>query len=266
MLRSILVIHISCLVVSCNLSSSTSEHNALDSASADSLDLRDFSALQSIDLVMGHFDPTTHSSFTMIPKEFADREGMWMLKAAFDSFVKMHAAAKEEGVTLIIRSATRNFDYQKGIWERKWTGETELSDGIKASDIADPHDRALKILLYSSMPGTSRHHWGTDIDLNSFSNDYFASGEGKRILDWLEKNAATYGFCRPYTDKSQGRTGYEEERWHWSYFPASLPLTKFFQANVTLDRISGFQGSETATSIDVINKYVLGIADACKGS
>ncbi|NJK84501.1 MAG: M15 family metallopeptidase [Saprospiraceae bacterium] len=51
-----------------------------------------------------------------------------------------------------------------------------------AATTPNPQERALKILKYSSMPGTSRHHWGTDIDLNSFSNSYFEQGEGKKYM------------------------------------------------------------------------------------
>ncbi|MFM9004881.1 MAG: D-alanyl-D-alanine carboxypeptidase family protein [Flavobacteriales bacterium] len=40
-------------------------------------------------------------------------------------------------------------------------------------------------MKFSSMPGTSRHHWGTDIDLNSVEPSYFLSGKGLLIYQWL---------------------------------------------------------------------------------
>ena len=44
-----------------------------------------------------------------------------------------------------------------------------------------------EIMKYSSMPSTSRHHWGTDIDLNSLENSYFEKGEGKKYsIGWLQ--------------------------------------------------------------------------------
>ena len=55
---------------------------------------------------------------------------------------------------------------------------------------------AKTILLYSSMPTTSRHHWGTDMDINSLENSYFASGQGLKEYTWLKKNAAKFGFCQ----------------------------------------------------------------------
>lgn len=217
-----------------------------------------------IDYVMGRFDPATHGDFEKIESQHADREGLYLRKDAYLAFKKMSAAAATAGIELTIRSAARNFDYQKGIWERKWTGATQLSDGSKASDIEDPKQRALKILLYSSMPGSSRHHWGTDIDLNSFDNNFFKSGEGKKIYDWLKDHAADYGYCQPYTDKADGRSGYEEERWHWTYTPISKLLTNFSEEHLKDDMVEGFQGSDMATDIGLVANYVLGIGKDCR--
>lgn len=213
--------------------------------------------------VLGHFTPETDERFIQIEAKHASRAGMYMRKEAYTAYKEMSAAAAKEGIKMVIRSATRNFNYQRGIWERKWTGQTTLSDGTKASDIADPKKRALKILLYSSMPGTSRHHWGTDIDINAFNNDYFESGEGLKLYNWMLEHAESYGFCQPYTDKKDGRTGYEEEKWHWSYFPLSKDLTGTAKEHVTDDMIQGFKGAEAATQIGVVDKYVLGIDPSC---
>jgi len=222
-----------------------------------------FPEWMSVGYVTGQFDPSTHSDFTVIPTEYADRAGLYLRKDVFEAYKRMYEHASQDGVSLTIRSATRNFNYQKGIWERKWTGETILSDDTKASDISDHVARAKKILLYSSMPGTSRHHWGTDVDLNSFDNEYFKHGVGKLVYDWLKEHGPTYGFCQPYTDKSEGRTGYEEERWHWTYVPVSKLLTEYSNENLTNELIDGFLGSETAPHIDVKNNYILGIAKEC---
>ena len=213
----------------------------------------------------GQFDPSNHPLFEKIDIKYADRENLFMRKEAYQEFQKMWEAAKEDGVSLQIRSATRNFDYQKGIWERKWEGITTLSDGSKANEINSPRERALKILLYSSMPGTSRHHWGTDIDLNSFDNNWFESGEGLVLYNWLLKNAGSYGYYQVYTSKGEHRPyGYEEEKWHWSFKPISGPLTSFAEENIANEMITGFQGAETSTEIDVVGKYILGVDPKCR--
>ncbi len=219
-----------------------------------------------LQIVTGKFDPKTHPSFTKVDIQYADREGLFLQKRTYDSFKQMHAAAKKDGIDLIIKSATRNFDYQKGIWERKWTGTAKIENGKNAS-ISYPmaNRRALKILEYSSMPGTSRHHWGTDIDLNNFENEYFSKGEGLTIYNWLGQHAADYGFCQVYTEKNQDRpNGYNEEKWHWSYLPVAQQLTALAKSSMSANMIAGFQGAEVAEELDVINNYVLGINPACQ--
>ncbi|MEM9545022.1 MAG: M15 family metallopeptidase [Bacteroidota bacterium] len=217
------------------------------------------------DYCMGKFEPVNHEDFELIPTQYADRGGLYLRKDVLEAYIKMYNAAKKDGIALQIRSATRNFNYQKGIWERKWTGATKLSDGTNAAkDIQNPVERALKILEYSSMPGTSRHHWGTDIDLNSFSNAYFEKGEGKLIYDWLSNNAATYGFCQSYTPKGSERpTGYNEEKWHWTYQVLGKEITLYARQNLKNAMITGFQGAETAGVVDVVGNYVLGINQEC---
>lgn len=213
--------------------------------------------------VMGLFDPMTHPEFVEIDIRYADRANLYLRKEAMQAFKQMWDKAKEDGHSIQIRSATRNFDYQKGIWERKWSGQTKLSDGTSADQILDTKARALKILLYSSMPGTSRHHWGTDIDINSFENAYFESGEGLRLYNWLLEHAGEFGFCQPYTSKESGRSGYEEEKWHWSYKPLSQLLTSYCSNHMKNEMVRGFNGSEEATSIDVVQNYIQGIDAAC---
>ncbi|MEM1220551.1 MAG: D-alanyl-D-alanine carboxypeptidase family protein, partial [Bacteroidota bacterium] len=131
--------------------------------------------------------------------------------------------------------------------------------------IPDAKERALKILEFSSMPGTSRHHWGTDIDFNSFENSYFAQGKGLKEYQWLDQNAARFGFCQTYSEKGESRpTGYNLEKWHWSYLPVAQALTKFAAQHLKDEDIQGFAGAETAPSIGVVERYILGINPACK--
>lgn len=223
-------------------------------------------SLLDIKIVTGKFDPAHHPSYVKVDTQYANRAGLFLHKETYDSFKRMYAAAKEEGINLIIKSATRNFDYQKGIWERKWTGVTKINDNTinAAMDFPKYNRRAQKILEYSSMPGTSRHHWGTDIDLNFFENYYFESGEGLRIYEWLSQHASEYGFCQVYTPKGNNRpNGYNEEKWHWSYLPIANQLMAIAKQSLNSDMISGFQGSEVAKELDVVNKYVFGINPAC---
>ncbi len=217
--------------------------------------------------LQGRFEAKEHPDFVAVPAALTDGDGTYYLhREAFVAFEKMHQAAAREGIHLFIVSAFRNFERQKKIWEAKWNGHRPL-EGKELAPKAypEPSDRALAILRYSSMPGTSRHHWGSDLDLNQLNNTYFEAGEGKKIYAWLLRHAANYGFCQPYTPLGTERPhGYQEERWHWSYMPIAQPLTQFAAEHLTYEQLTGFQGAEVAQNLQVIERYVLGVNTACQ--
>ena len=219
----------------------------------------------SVDYLMGKFDPSTHKDFTSIKSTHASRGGMKLRIDTYESFQKMYNAALKDGVRLTIISATRPFAHQKRIWEAKWFGKRKVNGRMLPPVVKDEEKRARLILMYSSMPGTSRHHWGTDIDLNDLNNPYFEKGKGKKIYDWLVANAHEYGFCQVYSEQGPERpNGYLEEKWHWSYVPVARRLTEQYKAKITNTDITGFEGSNTAVAIDMVNNYVLGINPTCK--
>jgi LAS superfamily LD-carboxypeptidase LdcB len=190
---------------------------------------------------------------------------MYLRKDVHAAFEQMHDAARKDGVQLKILSATRSFSGQKRIWEAKWTGRRKVDGKDLSKAIPFGVNRAKKILEYSSMPGTSRHHWGTDIDINALNNNYFESGRGKRVYQWLVKHAHEYGFYQPYTAKDNSRPeGYNEEKWHWSYLPVAKQLTYSYSGQITDDDLSGFKGFDTAIDIQIVNQYVMGINPDCK--
>ena len=204
------------------------------------------------------------SLLSPIGRKYANRDGMFMHRHAYDAFLKMHDNARKDGIELTIVSAFRDFNHQKRIWDNKWTGQQVLSGNIYATDISNPVNRAREILRFSAMPGTSRHHWGTDIDLNSLNNRYFESGRGKKEYEWLVENASKFGFCQPYTQKGAGReSGYEEEKWHWSYIPVSSVYLFYYPQVITYDDIKGFDGWETARLLKFIEYYVLSVNEDC---
>jgi hypothetical protein len=199
--------------------------------------------------LMGRIDAARHPAFTVI----GDAR---LRKPAAEAFLRLRAAAAADGITLRILSSTRTFDDQRGIWIRKW----------KASPVTDPAGRALGIMTYSSMPGTSRHHWGTDIDLNSLSSRWFNdTAEGRRVYDWLTRRAPEFGFCQPYTAKGPHRpTGYAEEKWHWSYRPLSSVFLTQYLEKIKVTDITGFAGSATAAQVRSIGDFVAGVDPQCR--
>lgn len=202
--------------------------------------------------LLGHINPASHSAFSKIPNHLCKRSGLYLRTEVLEAFLDLEKNARDEGVNLKVISATRSFNDQKRIWNKKW----QRTKYMGWREI----EKAKDILKYSSMPGTSRHHWGTDIDLNSLENDYFESGEGLKVYDFLERCGSEIGFSQVYTDKINGRTGYEEEKWHWSYMPVSSLILEEYNKFISNDDISGFNGSNSSDSINIISNYVNGIA------
>ena len=212
------------------------------------------------DYLMGKFNPENDARFSKLMAEHTagSAKGGVLRKETYDAFIAMAEAAKKEGIHLVIISATRNFEKQKKIWENKWNGKVSV-EGKNLTTIKDPVERAKIILHYSSMPGSSRHHWGTDMDLNSLENTYFESGIGLKTYLWLQAHASQYGFCQPFTSKSNGRTGYEEEKWHWSYLALSKGFLDNYRKHIHDEDFEGFTGSETASKLGIIENYVMGV-------
>jgi hypothetical protein len=92
-------------------------------------------------------------------------------------------------------------------------------------------------MIWSAIPGASRHHWGTDFDIydasvkecNQVSLTVLeCQSEFKNMYEWLDRNLNHYSFSRPYIlDKG----GVAKEPWHLSYSPLA---NKYFE-EYTLD-------------------------------
>lgn len=153
---------------------------------------------------------------------------------AVTSFLAMRDAAAREGIDLQSRSAFRDFDTQLLIWNRKWRGERTLfaRDGaVLVHGELSPDLLLDAILTWSAIPGGSRHHWGSELDLIDSAavptgyqvqlvpSEYVGDGVFARLSAWLDCHAGRFGFFRPYrTD----RGGVSPEPWHLSYAPVSL--------------------------------------------
>lgn len=208
--------------------------------------------------LMGQFDPLADSNYVLVEAPYTTRGGMLLRKEVYEAFKLMWAAAKRDGISLNIISSTRNFVQQKKIWEGKWERYSK--------ETPDPRLRALRILEFSSMPGTSRHHWGTDLDINDLNDESFVGkGVHRKVYEWMTKNASNFGFGQPYTAKGPDRpNGYSEEKWHWSYLPLAIEYKKMYSKKVNEGDIRGFEGSGTAGVIGVISNYVMGVSAACQ--
>ena len=192
-------------------------------------------------------------------------ESIRLLPEAGKAFVAMREAALEEGIEIEIVSAYRSYERQKFIWNRKFYSNARK--GIS------PKENLNKIIEYSTLPGTSRHHWGTDIDIIDgkkpkegdllLEEKFHENGPYVKLREWMEKNANRYGFYLPYTD-SPKREGFNYEPWHYSFAPLSVPmLEEYLKLDLinllTPNDLSGKSCIDEKFLESYINENVLGI-------
>lgn len=157
---------------------------------------------------------------------------------AFERLAQRAAAA---GFDLRVASAFRDYDRQTLIINQKWTGARPVRDvaGLLLERESMSDLQWLEaILRFSALPGTSRHHWGTDLDVWDAAavsahyrpalepSEYQEDGVFAEMTRWLdelitEDNAE--GFYKPY-DTDYG--GVVPEAWHISYRPVAEALQK----------------------------------------
>lgn len=225
-------------------------------------------------VLSGKFAPDNMPGFASIPDKYLSRKPQYLDARALSALEKLSVAARKAGYDIKVVSATRNFTTQKAIWEEKFTGRRAVGGKNLATAIKDEEKRALEILRFSSMPGTSRHHWGTDMDFHesgisgpALHNSTFKTGRGKEFYDWLVANAGKFGFCQPYngdpTERGAGKFahGYQEERWHWSYRPVAAQYLAAYRQNAEILKPNGFAGDKSAAHFYL--DYVENIDASC---
>lgn len=165
-------------------------------------------------------------------------------------FYKLQKEALKEGIDLKVVSGFRSFERQMKIWNSKASGQRTLySKEGKVLDYASLSQEELlwAILEWSALPGCSRHHFGTDIDVYDASvglsvedielvpEEYAPGGPFEKLGAWLnqilneDNNRKNQNFFRPY-EVYQG--GVQVEPWHLSYDPLALPYLQGFDIEV----------------------------------
>ena len=153
-----------------------------------------------------------------------------MNKEAKVAFEKMKTAALKDGINIEVVSAYRSFQKQKNIFENKY--KRYINKGLT------PIQSVEKIIEYSTIPGTSRHHWGTDIDIIDANypkpisvleeENFYGNGPYCQLKNWMDRHSESYGFYEVYT-KNSNRKGVKFEPWHFSYAPVSIPMLREYQ-------------------------------------
>ena len=184
--------------------------------------------------------------------------GARMHPLARRAFARLHADADAEaGCEIAVASAFRDCRRQAAIWNAKATGRAALLDdaGRTLDALRLPAwERVQAVLRFSALPGASRHHWGSDLDV--YDRRAEPRGEPPRLTAaecrerfatlhaWLDARIAenrAHGFFRPY-DRDSG--GVAVEPWHLSWRPLaaacarrmeSAPLRRFIARREDLE-------------------------------
>ena len=185
-------------------------------------------------IIFSQNDVTKGNLFLLGKENLKETLKSGLLHEAYLKFKQMQNDAKKESIEIEIVSGYRSYEKQKDIWNNKYNKNFENGIlGIKNIN---------RIIQYSTLPGTSRHHWGTDIDIIDkrfvpkgdllIEKNYAENGIYSQLFYWMKKNSKKYGFYLVYDD-SPKRKGFKFEPWHYSYKPLSVIfLRRFIEGNL----------------------------------
>ena len=173
----------------------------------------------------------------------------WLHNEVLPHWMHLVASAAAAGFNLQIASAWRGFERQQLIWNDKAAGQRPVLDAQgNTLDIGSlsEDEWLFAMLRWSAIPGCSRHHWGTDLDVfdaAAVPADYRVQltteecvGEGvfANFHCWLDKKLQEPDavFFRPY---SRDNGGIAPEPWHLSCKPIATRYEKLLDEKKLLD-------------------------------
>lgn len=196
-----------------------------------------------------------------------------LLPEVCGAFKRMQAAAAQDNIDIQIVSSYRGFDRQLQIWQNKWSGKAKLLDAnensLDATKLSD-QQKILAILTWSALPGASRHHWGTDLDVydkkavEQSKHDFqlvcseYDQGPCTQLNKWMNEYASKFGFSCPYAEYNGGIA---REPWHLSYQESADKMLvqldeHMLLANLKKSNILGLD-SIVANMSDIYQRFVL---------
>lgn len=203
-----------------------------------------------------------------------------LLQEPAESLQEMSRAALADGVRVWARSGYRSLSQQRYLWNAKYRGldTVRAVDGRRLTLTREQSavEKVGLILSYTAFPGTSRHHWGTDVDMAQTYADGCAdlllqqgvepvpdapaappadpeapeaqkadrsSNDCLAAQQWLAARAHEFGWYLVY-DAPRG--GFQPEPWHWSYLPFAVPaLARYLdEVDAEMLRDRGIDGAD----------------------
>ena len=186
---------------------------------------------------------------------------------ALKPFFMLQDAAAKKGFDLKIASGFRSYERQLLIWNEKVSGKREILDSFSQpldQTSLSEIQKVFAILRWSALPGCSRHHWGTDIDVwdaaavpkdyrpELIFTEYDLGGPFYELSKWLKSISSDFYFSIPY---SIDTGGVAREPWHLSYSPVEKKFEDALDINYVrsiLDPNRLFLGNAVMDHLDEI--------------
>ena len=206
---------------------------------------------------------------------FCRQDGFKLHKEVAGPFSALCAAANADGIDIKIVSSFRSYQRQADIWQAKLSGKRAVLDmhgnTVNITTLSGKA-RLDAVLLYSALPGASRHHWGTELDIydagaveNGYQprlapQEYASDGPFDALQQWLTEHADAFGFFLPY-QHYQG--GVAAEPWHLSYQPLAQQYLAAFSPSILKHCLTQHPIAEQTLVLEhldeIFNQYVSNI-------
>jgi LAS superfamily LD-carboxypeptidase LdcB len=193
---------------------------------------------------------------------------------ALTALFTLIAKAKIAGFDMRVASGFRSFDRQLLIWNNKAYGLRPVLDHsgqiISLAELSDD-EKVFAILQWSALPGASRHHWGTDMDVYDASRmppnyqvqltqeETQGHGPFAEFHQWLtgELQVNSQNFFRPYVE---GVGSVSPEPWHLSYAPLAHLFATQLTETLLREKIQAtdiaLKDSILKNLSDIFNRYI----------
>jgi len=125
-----------------------------------------------------------------------NRSDLSLRRALMPDLLAMIEAADQDGISILVSSTYRSYDYQAGLFQRNLERFGE--------------ERAR---TFSAEPGASQHQLGTALDFGDITPAFAETAAGS----WVRDNAQIFGFSLSYPQNLEQLTGYIWEPWHYRW-------------------------------------------------
>ena len=201
--------------------------------------------MNDIDILTG----STERHLTDLHADIGDRAAMLVHRDILAPLLELQSRATEAGFDLRLCSGFRSYERQMHIWNAKLSGLRPVVDEAGTAidlELLSPWEQIQAVMRWSALPGASRHHWGTDVDIYDASampvgyqlqltpEEVEGQGIFAPMHDWLDTELKDLDFYRPYGSDTGGVA---PERWHISYRPLAQTYAHNFTTELLEQRL-----------------------------